>query len=104
MNLLALVFIYVSGLMIENVSITQCGRPMLSTCTLYPNDITLYFHESVNDIVCELFLSNQFLKVSININNNVTLHNVNITFMSGIAQKSKKIASQLWWIRACTVL
>ena len=30
-------FYNVSGLMIKNVHITQCGGPMLSTSTLYPN-------------------------------------------------------------------
>ena len=36
-------FYNVSGLMIENVHITQCGGPMPSTSTLYPNDKAFYF-------------------------------------------------------------
>ena len=39
-------FYNVSGLMIENVHITQCGGPMPSTSTLYPNDTAFYFHKS----------------------------------------------------------
>ena len=36
-------FYNVSGLMIENVHITQCGGPMSSTSTLYPNDTAFYY-------------------------------------------------------------
>ena len=38
-------FYNVSGLMIENVHITQCGGPTPSTGTLYPKDTAFYFHE-----------------------------------------------------------
>ena len=45
MNLLALVYYYISVLMIQNVHITQCGGPIPSTSTLYPNDTAFFFHD-----------------------------------------------------------
>ena len=93
-------FYNVSGLMIENVHITQCGGPMPSTSTLYPNDTAFYFHEGQS---VTLFVSYSsyimlfgvniknyygFAILLININNNVTLYNINITATSGSAQCS----------------
>ena len=96
-------FYNVSGLMIENVHITQCGGPMPSTSTLYPNDTAFYFHESQS--VTLLFSYSSYIMLFgvnintyygftiliININNNVTLNNVNITFTSGSAQCSENV-------------
>ena len=48
-------FYNVSGLVIENVHITQCGGPMPSTSTLYPNDTAFYFHED-QSVSNQLFL------------------------------------------------
>ena len=96
-------FYNVSGLMIENVNITKCGGPMPSTSTLYPNDTTFYFHESQSVTLLlsyssciTLFGVNinnyyGFAILLININNNVTLNNVNIISTSGSAQCSKKV-------------
>ena len=96
-------FYNVSGLMIENVHITQCGGPMLSTSTLYPNDTAFYFHEGQS---VTLFVSYSsyitmfgvninnyygFAILLININNNITLYNINITSTFGSAQCSKKV-------------
>ena len=79
-------FYNVSGLMIENVHITQCGGPMPSTSTLYPNDTAFYFHEGQS---VTLFVSYSsyimmfgvninnyygFAILLININNNITLN------------------------------
>ena len=95
-------FYNVSGLLIENVHITQCGGPIPSTSNLYPNDTTFYFHEgqSVTLLVSYssyimLFgvsINNYygFAILLINVNNNVTLSNVNITSKSSRAQCSKK--------------
>ena len=96
-------FYNVSGLMIENVHITQCGGPMPSTSTLYPNDTTFYFHES-QSVTLLLSYSSYimlfgvninnyygFAILLININNNVTLNNINITSTSGSAQCSKNM-------------
>ena len=90
--------------MIENVHITQCGGPMPSTSTLYPNDIAFYFHES-QSVTLLLSYSSYimlfgvnintyygFAILLININSNVTLNNVNITSTSGSAQCSEKVA------------
>ena len=89
--------------MIENVHITQCGGSMPSISTLYPNDITFYFHEnqSVTLLVSYssyimLFGVNinnyyGFAILLININNNVTVNNVNITSTSGSAQCIQKV-------------
>ena len=96
-------FYNVSGLMIENVHITQCGGPMPSTSTLYPNDTTFYFHESQSVTLLISYSSYimlfgvninnyyGFTILLININNNVTLNNINITSTSGSAQCSKKV-------------
>ena len=88
------VFYNVSGLLIENVHITQCGGPMPSTSTLYPNDTAFYFHE---DQSVTLFISYSsditilgvnindyygFAILLINPNKNTTLINVNISSSS----------------------
>ena len=95
-------FYNVSGLMIENVHITQCGGPMPSTSTLYPNDTAFYFHEGQSVTLFASYSSQimmfgvninnyyGFAILLININNNVTLNNVNITSTSGSAQCSEK--------------
>ena len=44
-------FYNVSGLMIENVHTTQCGGPIPSTSTLYPNDTAFYFM-MVSQLLC----------------------------------------------------
>ena len=97
-------FYNVSGLMIENVHITQCGGPMPSTSTLYPNDTTFYFHKGQSVTLFVSYSSHimlfginintyfGFAILLININNNVTLNNVNITSTSGSAQCYKKVA------------
>ena len=92
-------FYNVSGLMIENVHITKCGGPMPSTSTLYPNDTTFYFHES-QSVTLLLSYSSYimlfgvnintyygFAILIININNNITLNNVNITSSSQCSDK-----------------
>ena len=96
-------FYNVSGLMIENVHITQCGGPMPSTSTLYPNDTAFYFHEGQSVTLFVSYSSHimmfgvninnyyGFAILLININNNVTLKNINITFTSGSAQCSEKV-------------
>ena len=96
-------FYNVSGLMIKNVHITQCGGPMPSTSTLYPNDTAFYFHEgqsvtffasySSHIMMFGVNINNYygFAILLININNNITLKNINITFTSGTAQCSKKV-------------
>ena len=93
-------FYNVSGLMIENVHITKCGGPMPSTSTLYPNDTAFYFHESQSVTLLISYSSYimlfgvsinnyyGFAILLININNNTTLNNVNITFASSSAQCS----------------
>ena len=103
MNLLALVYYYISVLMIQNVHITQCRGPLPSTGTLYPNDTAFYFHEgqSVTLLVsysCYIMLFgvsiNNYYGFSIlliNVNNNVTFNNVNITSKSSSAQYSDKV-------------
>ena len=95
-------FYNVSGLMVENVHITQCGGPIPSTSTLYPNDTAFYFHEGQT---VTLFFSYSsgimlfgvsityyygFAILLINVNNNVTLNNVNITSTSASGQCSEK--------------
>ena len=89
---------YVSGLMIENVHITQCGGPIPSTSTLYSNNTAFYFHEgqtvtlffsySSGIMLFGVSITNYygFAILLININNKVTLNNVNITFTSGRGQ------------------
>ena len=96
-------FYNVSGLMIENVHITQCGGPMPSTSTLYPNDTAFYFHEGQSVTLLISYSSHimmfgvninnyyGFAILLININNNATLNNINITSTSGSAQCSKKV-------------
>ena len=96
-------FYNVSGLMIENVHITQCGGPMPSTSILYPNDTAFYFHEGQSVTLFVTYSSyitifgvniNKyygFAILLININNNVILNNINITSTSGNAQCSKKV-------------
>ena len=98
-------FYNVSGLMIENVHITQCGGIMPSISTLYPNDTAFYFHEGQS--VTLLFTYSSYIMMFgvninnyygfaillININNNATLNNINITSTSGSAQCSKKALS-----------
>ena len=96
-------FYNVSGLIIENVHITQCGGLMPSTSTLYPNDTAFYFHEGQ---LLTLLISDSsyitmfgvninnyygFAILLININNNVILNNVNITSSSDSTQCSKKV-------------
>ena len=92
-------FYNISGLMIENVHITQCGGPMPLTSSLYPNDTTFYFHNSQS---VTLFVSYSscimlfgvninnyygFAILIININNNITLNNINITSSSQCSDK-----------------
>ena len=96
-------FYNVSGLMIENIHITQCGGPMPSTSTLYPNDTAFYFHEGQSATLFVSYFSYitmfgvnvinyyGFAILLLNINNNVTLHNINITSTSGSAQCSEKV-------------
>ena len=96
-------FYNVSGLMIENVHITQCGGPMPSISTLYPNDTTFYFHENQSVTLLVSYSSHimlfgvninnyyGFAILLININNNVTVNNVNITSTSGSAQCIQKV-------------
>ena len=95
-------FYNVSGLMIENVHITQCGGPMPSTNTLYPNDTAFYFHEGQSVTLLASYSSYitmfgvninnyyGFAILLININKNVTLYNINITSTSGTAQCFQK--------------
>ena len=95
-------FYNVSGLMIENVHITQCGGPMPSTSTLYPNDTAFYFHEGQSVTLFASYSSHitmfgvninkyyGFAILLININNNVTLFNINITSTYGSAQCFQK--------------
>ena len=95
-------FYNVSRLMIENVHITQCGGPTPSTSTLYPNDTAFYFHEGQSVTLFVSYSSHitifgvninnyyGFALLLININNNVTLYNINITSTSGSAQCSEK--------------
>ena len=93
-------FYNVSELLIENVHITQCGGPMPSTSTLYPNDTAFYFHE---DQSVTLFISYSsditilgvnindyygFAILLINPNKNTTLINVNISSSSTSGQCS----------------
>ena len=93
-------FYNVSGLVIENVHITQCGGPMPSTSILYPNDTAFYFHE---DQSVTLFISYSsdisilgvnindyygFAILLINPNKNTTLTNVSISYSSGSGQCS----------------
>ena len=76
---------------------------MPPTNILYPNDTAFYFHEGQS---VTLFVSYSsyitmfgvniinyygFAIVLININNNLTLNNINITFTSGSAQYSVKV-------------
>ena len=89
--------------MIENVHITQCGGPMPSTSTLYPNDTAFYFHEGQSVTLFASYSSHitmfgvniinyyGFAILLININNNATLNNINITSTSGSAQCSEKV-------------
>ena len=96
-------FYNVSGLMIENVHITQCGGPMPSTSTLYPNDTAFYFHEGQSVTLFVSYSSHitmfgvninnyyGFAILLINIDNNVTLNNINITSTSGSVQCSEKV-------------
>ena len=84
-------FYNVSGLLIENVHITQCGGPMPSTNTLYPNDTAFYFHED-QSVTLLISYSSDIMMVGVNINNyygfaillinpnkNTTLINVDIS-------------------------
>ena len=96
-------FYNVSGLMIENVHITQCGGPMPSNSTLYPNDTAFYFHEGQSVTLFASYSSHitmfgvninkyyGFAILLININSNLTLNNINITLTSGSAQCSEKV-------------
>ena len=95
-------FYNVSGLLIENVHITQCGGPMPSTSTLYPNDTAFYFHEGQSVTLFASYSSHitmfgvninkyyGFAILLINVNKNATLNNINITSTSGTAQCSEK--------------
>ena len=88
-------FYNVTGLVIDNINITQCGGPMPSpdqTNTLYPNDTAFFFHEdqlvtllvsySSDITLFRVKISNYygFAALLINPNNNVTLTNINIVF------------------------
>ena len=96
-------FYNVSGLMIENVHITQCGGPMPSTSTLYPNDTAFYFHEGQSVTLFVSYSSHitifgvninryyGFAILLININNHVTFNNINITSTTGNLQCSEKV-------------
>ena len=96
-------FYNISGLMIENVHITQCGGPMPSTSTLYPNDTAFYFHEGQSVTLFASYSSHikmfgvninnyyGFAILLININNIVTLNNINITSTSHSTRCSEKV-------------
>ena len=86
-------FYNVTGLVIDNIHITQCGGPMPSPDqinTLYPNDTAFVFHEgqlvtllvsySSDITLFRVKISNYygFAALLINPNNNVTLTNINI--------------------------
>ena len=93
-------FYNVSGLLIDNVHITQCGGPMPSTSTLYPNDTAFYFYKdqsvtllisySSDITILEVNINNYygFAILLINTNKNTTLINVNISSSSGSEQCS----------------
>ena len=88
-------FYNVTGLLIENVHITQCGGPMPSTNTLYSNDTAFYFYDdqsvtllisySSDIIMVGVDIDNYFVFafLLINYNKNTTLINVNISSSSG---------------------
>ena len=86
-------FYNVTGLVIDNIHITQCGGPMPSTDqvnTLYPNDTAFVFNEgqlvsllvsySSDITLFRVKISKYygFASLLINPNNNVTLTNINI--------------------------
>ena len=86
-------FYNVTGLVIDNINITQCGGPMPSpdqVNTLYPNDTAFFFHKgqlatllvsySSDITLFRVKISNYygFASLLINPNNNVTLTNINI--------------------------
>ena len=86
-------FYNVTGLVINNIHIAQCGGPMPSpkqANTLYPNDTAFIFHEgqlvtllvsySSNIILFRVEIYNYygFAALLINPNNNVTLTNISI--------------------------
>ena len=96
-------FYNVSGLLIDNVHITQCGGPMPSTSTLYPNDTAFYFHED-QSVTLLISYSSDITILGVNINNyygfaillinpnkNTTLINVNISSSSSSEQCSKNL-------------
>ena len=85
----------VTGLVIDNINITQCGGPMPSpdqANSLYPNDTAFFFHEgqsatllvsySSDITLFRVNISNYygFAALLINPNNNVTLTNIIIVF------------------------
>ena len=75
---------------------------MLSTSTLYPNDTAFYFHEDQSVTLFASYSSHitmfgvninnyyGFAILLININKNLTLNNITITFASGIARCNVK--------------
>ena len=86
-------FYNVTGLVIDNIHITQCGGPIPSTDqanTLYPNDTAFFFHKgqlvtllvsySSDITLFRVKISNYygFASLLINPNNNVTLTNISI--------------------------
>ena len=88
-------FYNVTGLVIDNINITQCGGPMPSpdqTNTLYPNDTAFFFHKgqlvtllisySSDITLFRVKISNYygFAALLINLNNKVTLANIIIVF------------------------
>ena len=96
-------FYNVNGLLIDNVEITQCGGPMPSTSTLYPNDTAFYFHEG-QSVTSLISYSSDITILGVNINDyygfaillinpnkNTTLINVNISSSSDIGQCSINI-------------
>ena len=94
-------FYNVTGLVIDNINITQCGGPMPSpdqTNTLYPNDTAFFFYEgqsatllvsySSNITMFRVKISNYygFAALLINPNNNMTLTNINIVSSNQCSQ------------------
>ena len=98
-------FYNVTGLVIDNINITQCGGPMPSpdqANTLYPNDAAFFFNEgqlvsllvsySSDITLFRVNISNYygFASLLINPNNNITLTNINIV-SSNVSQCSQTL-------------
>ena len=91
MNIVGFGFYNISELMIENVHITQCGGPMPSTSTLYPNDTTFYFYES-QSVTLFISYSSYIMLSGVNINKYysfaILLININNTILPLIMSTS----------------